>query len=399
MGNNKEIKIAFVDQLGAAGGIIRFGTNLAKSIVELNENIKITYFTNHSNYVSNKEIFENLKDSFATTVLKATKHDLLNKYLRIFEAKLFKKKSHLKSEIYNLTKGFDIVFFTAPHNSEYIKVLPKSFGTFHDFNFMYLFGTPLFKKEAVATVTEEMKQWFHNTKIIVSTPFIKNEIQKFFPNHIADIQVIYLASLANKIEKTNTERFLNDLEIKRPYILYPAHLMPHKNHNNLISAFSKLISLPQFSHYQLVLTGAGTDHFSYAKVSNLGMMFADKTDFHVRGLGYVSNTQVDSLISHATIIISPSLYEAGSGPALDAWINQVPCIISNIPAHLDQINFFNIDCFTFDPMDPNNIFHSLKYGLENINLLKQQSIDASKKLADYGWKQVAQQYLNFFINQ
>lgn len=398
-------KIAFVDQNPVAGGIIRFGTNLAAALIKVHPGLKITFFTTEVNYKQNSGLFESYRDVFETRILKATRKTytgtmiLDTALLRLFGTS---RSRLLKREIYWLTRDFDAVYFTNVHATEFIHVKPPSFATFHDLLWKYRFGMPLFSAEDVTALDAHVGQWLKQTKIIVSTPFVRSEILRFFPKTSQEIEIVYLPNLAQKPKHSRKEdaAVLRSLGIKRDYILYPSHLMPHKNHQNLFCAFSKLMESEDFSgRYMLVLTGSGTDHIRHGVAIPIGLRSASEEESNILGLGYIANNAVDVLIRNAALVVSTSLYEAGSGPATDAWLNGVPVIISNIQSHQDQIEFFGIECGLFDPTDPDDIHEKLAFALRNLDELRSQSQVASTRLGQYTWEEVGHQYIDIIQNK
>jgi glycosyltransferase involved in cell wall biosynthesis len=395
------MKIAIVDHISVSGGIIRYSTNLARAIKEADPSTEITFFTTEHNFNTNKTLFTGNAEFFETKILFNSKKTLSGSFLvdtglyKIFRTS---RIGLLKKEIYKKTLGFDIVYFTYAHASEYIPVKPKSMATYHDMNWKYLFGTPLYPASEVAMVNKEINKWFKTTGIIVSTPYVGTEIRKFFKDVKNDINVVFLPNLAKKIsiESSKRDQVFQKLGIKKKYILCPAHLMPHKNHLNLFSAFHRFRRTPEGQDYILILTGHATDHFKYAKAIHRGAEMSDKEDFDIMGLGYVSNEDVDVLIKNASLIISGSLQEAGSGPALDAWINEVPVILSSIEPHLDQLSYFNIKCHTFDPMDIADISAKMLYAVTHHDELAADSRKASQTFEEYTWTKAGLKYLEIF---
>ncbi len=392
--------IAFVDQNPVAGGIIRFGTNLAAALTKVQPGLKITFFTTEVNYKQNSGLFESYRGVFETRILKSTRKTYTGTMfvdtvlLRLLGTS---RSTLIKKEVYWLTRKFDAVFFTNVHATEFIKVAPPSFATFHDLLWKYRFGMPLFSSENVSMFDEHIIKWLKKTRVIVSTPFVKSEILRFYPKTSQEIEVVYLPNLAQKPQHSRNEdaKVLRSLGITREYILYPSHLMPHKNHQNLFCAFSKLMESEEFAgKYMMVLTGGGTDHIRHGVAIPIGLRSSSESDFNILGLGYIPNNAVDVLIRNATLVISTSLYEAGSGPATDAWLNGVPVIISNIQSHKDQIAFFGIQCNLFDPTDPNDIHEKLSYALRNLDELRLQSQTASEMLSQYTWESVGRQYFD-----
>lgn len=398
-------KIAFVEPNPVAGGILRFATNLAAVISRMEPGVKITYFTAEVNYTYNKELFDGYRDLFATRVLKST----LKTYTgaRLMDTVLLRLLNITRADLINMeirkvTRDYDMVFFTNAHTMEFVRVVPPSFATFHDMLWKYQFGMPLFESDYVSRLDKHIREWLEKTRVIVPTPFVKSEILRFFPATSQEIEVVYHSNFAQKPvgSRENDPAILRSLGIDRKYILYPSHLMPHKNHQSLFSAFAKLMAMEEFAgKYVLVLTGIGTDHFKYGKSVPLGMRVAGKDDFDILGLGYISNSTVDVVIRNASLVISTSLYEAGSGPALDAWISEVPVIVSDIEPHHDQLRFFDIDCIVFDPLDPEDIKDKMAYGLTHLDELRGFSKSASSKLNDYNWEVVGRSYLEIFRNK
>ena len=395
------MRIAFVDHSAVSGGgIIRYGTQLAKAIAQSDKEIRITYFTHQDNYTNNKSLFDECSSFFQLQILAHTRQGLVrNRYLDMVLKKLLPSNGSKKlgQEIISRTKDFDVVYFTCAHTTDHVEVIPPVFGTFHDLNSKYLFGLPLFAKKDAADIGRQLGKWFEKANIIVSTPFIREEILKFYPAVKREIDVVFLPNLAEKITVNAQAAVLKKLHIDKPYILYPAAFMPHKNHNNLFNAFWKLMDRSDLKgKYLLVLSGKGTNHFEYGTAISTGVQVADASDFNIRGLGYLSNEDMDMVIKGASLIISTSLYEAGSGPALDAWINEIPLIMSNIRPHLDQLAFFGIHCNTFDPMDTNDIYQQLDHALHNTDAMKERSRDAVGKLSSYTWADTARHYLDIF---
>lgn len=395
------MRIAIVDHVSVSGGIIRYSTNLARAIKEADPAASITFFTTEHNFNTNKSLFTGNAAFFETRILTNSKKTISGSFLLdigFYKLLRTSRGTLLRKEIYRKTEHFDLVYFTYAHASEFIPVKPKSMATYHDLNWKYLFGTPLYPGKDVSIINEEIVKWLKATGIIVSSPYVGNEIRSFFPDVKADINLVFLPNLAKKItfDAAKRDMVFQKLGIKRKYILCPAHLMPHKNHLNLFSAFHQFRQTAEGKDFMLILTGHATDHFKYAKAIRRGAQMADQDDFDIMGLGYVSNEDVDVLIKNANLIISASLQEAGSGPALDAWINEVPVILSSIEPHMEQLAFFGIKCNTFDPMDINDITSKMLYAVGHQEELAADSRKASLTFEEYTWTKAGMKYLEIF---
>jgi glycosyltransferase involved in cell wall biosynthesis len=392
------MKIAFVENMPVAGGIIRYGVNLANAIAKIPGN-SVVFYTHEQNYLSNKDLYEDKHNSFSTVILRGTKSKIIiNNRIDQLLFKIFgiSRESLIKKEILEKTKNDEVVYFTCAGHSYFIPVKGRSVATMHDLNWNYLFGVPLFSKEDGKVIRQNFQNWLDNTVIVCSTNFIKEEIIRFF-YYKKQIHVIELSALSQikKVELDNSA--INDFGFKKPYILYPGHLMPHKNHLILFRAFYELLQIEKYKEsFILVLTGGGTNYFEFANATKFGAEIASKENFNIRGLGYVENDEMDCLIRNAHFVISTSLYEAGSGPALDAWSAGVPVIISNIKPHLEQIEFNKFDCTTFDPLDLNDCIDAMKKCLDFNNNMRVEARSSSIKLQLNNWEIVGKKYFEVF---
>lgn len=381
------MRIAFVDHLPVGTGIIRYATKLAFHLVRCEPEINLVFFTHYQNYKNNSELFDN---AYETIVLKSTKpKTFLSRVIgRLFC--LSNPRKEIRTELLSIS-GFDVVYFTSAHMSPYFEMEGRRFATIHDFNWKYSFGLPNFEKKMVNTLNDSMPKWLQSTRPIVSSHFMKEELLKFYPEFADSIEVVYLPNIANS----------NRLASKVPllpfkYILYPANFASHKNHLNLFRAFYQLKLRGKLNDIRLVLTGNGTDHFKFAKLCEHGIQLSTEDDYDVLGLGYVNNDTMDSLIQHALVNISASLYEAASGPAIDAWINKSPFMMSDIPSHRDQLEFYRLKCLLFDPFNPDDIANKIGFALRNLEGMQKESANGYEALCKYNWEHAASEYLRIF---
>jgi glycosyltransferase involved in cell wall biosynthesis len=385
------MKIAFIDHLPVGTGIIRLASKLARSLVETDKNVELTFFTHWSNFQNNKELFDFKTPNFKLEILASTfpKNRIYPYYEKALKKIGITDKNRLKKELESIV-GFDVIYFTSAHMSRYYNIEGIKFATFHDFNWKYAFGSANFSKKTLHAFNESMPSWFESTVPVVSSDFIKKEIDKFYPLHKYPVEVVYLPNIGNEVEVFSKRIY------DFPYILYPANICSHKNHLNLYHGLAILKNANKLNGTKLILTGAGTDHFTYGKLSNTGLEEGDKDDFDVLGLGYVHNDVMDNLIKYADLNISVSIYEAASGPAIDAWINKVPFIMSDIEPHRNQLDFFKLECILFDPFNTDDIADKIDFALSNPVLLKQMSEKGYHALKVYNWNAAAKNYLTIF---
>jgi glycosyltransferase involved in cell wall biosynthesis len=122
------------------------------------------------------------------------------------------------------------------------------------------------------------------------------------------------------------ERLLAPLEIERPFVLYPANLWPHKNHERLVEAFARLRHLD----VELLLTGQ-----TYGRLDPL-LEHARAAGARVRHLGYLDLDAMPALYRAARALAFPSLYEGFGGPPLEAMASGCP-VASSTRASLAEV--------------------------------------------------------------
>jgi glycosyltransferase involved in cell wall biosynthesis len=103
-----------------------------------------------------------------------------------------------------------------------------------------------------------------------------------------------------------------------PFVLYPANLWPHKNHERLISA------LAQVGGLALVLTGAPSSRLASLQA------LARRHGVDLRHLGYVHD--LPALYRAATTLVFPSLAEGWGAPVVEAMACGCPVAASDAGA-------------------------------------------------------------------
>jgi glycosyltransferase involved in cell wall biosynthesis len=105
-------------------------------------------------------------------------------------------------------------------------------------------------------------------------------------------------------------------EAREPFLLYPANPWPHKNHERLFEALTRLRR--EHPGLRLVLTGTGLERLSPPE--------------GVEVRGQVPREQLASLYRRASALVFPSLYEGFGQPPLEAMASGCPVACSTAGA-------------------------------------------------------------------
>jgi len=340
------------------------------------------------------------------------KSNLLNKLYFFIKNDIFRKdipwyKYELGKNAISTLKNYDLVYLPSPFFIKPFSLSRPIVSTVHDYNWKHDFEGN-FNKEMLDILDSQMNEWFNIFKTAISsTNFIDKEQKKYYPGARCLRRVVYLSTFNKSISnKRSTEKVRKKFGLDNDYIIYPGRIAKHKNILNLIKAFSLLQEDESFK-YPLAFSGLQSDSVSY-KYKKL------PTDSHIREinkflsesnlklgkdiipLGYVSDEEIDALIKGAFLVVSTSLYEAGSGPGLDAWNAGTPVAFSNIPPHLEQLDFLRTKAWTFDPKDPEDIAKVIKQALDNPEKSKQMAKESKEAIDKYTWDDVAEGYYKVF---
>lgn len=120
-------------------------------------------------------------------------------------------------------------------------------------------------------------------------------------------------------DATGDRAALAGVALPARYLLYPANLWPHKNHDRLLEAFARSAA-PE----DLVLSGQPMGRMGslHHRIRTLGLQG------RVHHLGHVSSEAVAPLYRGASAVVFPSLYEGFGLPPLEAMACGTPVVAS-----------------------------------------------------------------------
>lgn len=409
------MKIAVIDHFGNPGGGSRVVSALIPAILRSDPKNKITYFGGRDAirregidvsfkqcgisilYLSSSKIkiHKILNSDLYPRVKAGFKSPLVNLLFKFLERVMGSRIMSLNYEIEKLVQDFDIAFFPWPFHIDCPNLKMPMVGIFHDLNYKYYFsGSQTFSNSSRYDAERRMPIWLDRCVPIVSSKFIASELKKFYPSVTGNLNVIHLPRLSNtpSCDKEFAANVVRELGINIPFILYPTHMVSHKNIGPLLSAIDLLIN--RNYKLMLVLTGSGTE--SIRGIANSIGVELNKANYNVLGLGYVSAEQIDCLISCASVVVNCSLYEAGNGSGVDAWAAGTPVAMSNIPAFVENLSVLDVKAEVFDPRSPLDICNKISQIIDNpldYSSFAKYSKDSMSKIS---WEGVAVEYLNVF---
>jgi glycosyltransferase involved in cell wall biosynthesis len=405
------MKIAVIDHIGNPGGGSRVARALLPALKKARSDVSVTFFGNpHS---IKREQLDRAVSPYGIHIhglssAKLAGKDLLNirgsrHVVNLFQRKLegplsslsFYLSGAVHKELETVVKGYDIAFFIWPFHLKCPELQCPMAGIFHDFNFKYFFSGQTMAPWVLEFLNREMPIWLSRSTPIVSTEFMRGELQKFYPEYGHKTKVVSVAptSGVSAIDLDHANSIVkNRFRIQKDYILCPTNISSHKNIGTLLSSFP---ILKEKGHdIMLVFAGSGTEIVngrSCAIGLEMGCMPQD-----VLGLGYVTHEEIDSLIQCASVVVNPSLYEGGNVPGFDAWERGVPVAMSNIPPFLEHLAIHHVHAEIFDPRSPEDIADKIDFILSNPQQVGLKTKSSREGISHFTWERSAEGYLKIF---
>lgn len=202
-------------------------------------------------------------------------------------------------------------------------------------------------------------------KIITVSDFTKSRFMDEFDINKKNIQTIHI-KLANRLQKKSNHinsTVLDKFKLKpKNYIMFSAMMRKHKNHKNLLLAFGQFLQKNKSSNLKLVFAGTATNSNIKYQYEQLHKICSTEEDYNrikkqVVFTNFVSNEDLETLLSNSLAMFSPSLYEGFGMPIIEAMNAGVPVACSNISS-LPEIAG-NAALF-FNPRDINDIEQTIQ---------------------------------------
>ncbi len=404
------MKIAVIDQVTNPGGGARVVRALLPAMKKLDRAIDVTFFGNPHGIKRERLDEVAMRHQIHIVPLSATKwtgKDFFGIRGSRHVVKLVQSKcKHLSPvlplslsgevhrELEKKVQGFDIAFFSWPFHLECPELSCPMVGTFHDFNYKYYFSSHCGSSWTLDALNRHVPKLLSRSVPIVSTQFMFQELQKFYPEYASKAKIIPIAPMSRvgEVPLEIGTKILERLNLRNRYLLYPTNIVSHKNIGPLLTA---LYLLKQRGHdLSLILVGNGTEGIN-GKACREGIEIG-REEQNVFGLGYVSHDEVDALIQGAAVSLNTSLYEANNGPGFDSWALGTPVAMSNIPPFLEHMKVHDVRAAVFDPRSPEDIADKIEQLLVQPEKTSQDALHSQQSMKNWTWDKTAEDYLKVF---
>lgn len=227
--------------------------------------------------------------------------------------------------------------------------------------------------------------------LITDAEFVRQEIIQTFGVRPEKITAIPLGVESifrpRSEEETQTVLAAHDL-VHKNYFLTVGTLEPRKNLSLAIRAYS---ALPEPIRKRFPLVVVGMLGWHSAEIERL-IAPLQRTGY-IRQLGYVSRSDLATIVAGATTLIYPSIYEGFGLPPLEAMASGTPVICSNVSTLPEVVGDAGI---LIDPHDVKGLQGQLEAITSDQKLCDELAARARKRSLNFTWAKCADQTLSVY---
>lgn len=283
-----------------------------------------------------------------------------------------------------LRKNPPDIFFTPAH------VIPLTYygraaATIHDLGY-HIFPEAHPKRQLAYLKWSTQHNSRRAAVIFADSLATKDDLVAYYQVPVAKVAVVY-PGIDPDLRPVTDEAALTAVQqkygVSRPYLLTISTMQPRKNWVRLVQAYTQS-GLP----HQLVLAGkkGWLSQPILDEIANLPAPISENINLP----GYIAETDKAALISGATAVLYPSLYEGFGFPILEAQVCGVPVLTANSSSCPEVAGD---GALLVDPLDVAAITHGLKRLVEDKTLRHELVSKGYENSQGFSWQRAAVQVL------
>ena len=228
-------------------------------------------------------------------------------------------------------------------------------------------------------------------RIISVSRNTKTDLMSYYQVDGRKIEVVYNGIediYRQQLPTEELERWMRNLGLERPYLLFVGNPKPHKNLDNVVKAYARAVGMHDFPH-KLVCVGdrGGLEFKIRQRASQLGI-----TD-RILLLGHVAQEALPAIYQGAAAFLYPTLYEGFGLPVVEAMASQVPVITSNTSA-LKEIAAGYSDLV--NPLDLDSMAQAIVRIVSDADHRKSLRKLGSRRADEFRWRKAAEKTLEIY---
>ncbi len=228
-------------------------------------------------------------------------------------------------------------------------------------------------------------------RVIAVSENTKSDLMEYFEVDGSTIEVIHNGvdeTFRHKLSEMDLDRWLRQLGIRRPYLLFVGNPKPHKNLDRVIQAYARAVELADFDAPLVCVGDRTAAQFKLRqRAEQLGI--ADRLYL----LGHVAQEALPALYQGATLFLYPTLYEGFGLPVVEAMASGTPVLTSNTSA-LKEVAGGH--AHLVDPLDCERMAKAIARLVTDDDYREKLAEKGMARAADFRWDLCARQTLEVY---
>lgn len=219
----------------------------------------------------------------------------------------------------------------------------------------------------------------------------RDDLRQYFDVAPERVEVVYNGVedvFHRQLDRQDLERWLDRLDLERPYLLFVGNPKPHKNLDNVMKAYARARELESFEA-PLVCVGSRpeADFKLRQRAGRLGI------SEDVKLLGHVAQEALPAIYQGATLFLYPTLYEGFGLPVVEAMASGVPVITSDGSALKEIAQGY---AHLVNPLDVEKMAQSIAHLLRDEEHRLSLAERGRKRARDFSWERAARHTLEIY---
>ena len=229
-------------------------------------------------------------------------------------------------------------------------------------------------------------------RIITVSRNTKSDLGRYFDLDTKKIQVIYNGvedSFRQEMGAQDLDRWLDQLSLSRPYLLFVGNPKPHKNLANVLRAYARARQLHDFDAPLVFVGDRGN---AEARLRSLSESLGIRD--HVQMLGHVAQEALPAVYQGASLFLYPTLYEGFGLPVIEAMASGVAVITSDNSALKEIAEGY---AHLVNPMDVEGLAKAIAHCVADEEHRTALAKLGLRRAADFDWRRTAERTLEAYL--
>jgi glycosyltransferase involved in cell wall biosynthesis len=229
-------------------------------------------------------------------------------------------------------------------------------------------------------------------RIITVSKNSRSDLLRYYDVDESRIEAVYNGVedvYHHHLDTVDLDRWMQQLDLERPYLLFVGNPKPHKNLDNVIRAYARARENYDFDA-PLVCVGSRPE--ADFKIRQRAEQLGIATD--VRLLGHVAQEALPAIYQGATLFLYPTLYEGFGLPVVEAMASGVPVITSNTSA-LEEIG--QGYAHLVDPLDIDAMSKAIGHCMTDADHRQALIEMGLKRAREFSWQRTARRTLEIYL--